>query len=340
MSQQATVSKPPMSEDIAFPAGDGSRARGDACLLCDNGSELVLAGVTDNRLGAPGEYEIRRCLACGLEQTFPVPTQPALTELYERFYNFGGVKGTLYTSLRQRFLSSFINRVWAKIDGDVAFHLKKGQGRLLDVGCNEGRGLAIFVRNGFRVEGLELNSNAAEVAREAGFTVHTCLIEEFHPHAKFDVAVLSNVLEHSLEPGKMLVDVHRVLADGGRIWISCPNSRSWVRTVFGKRWINWHVPFHISHFSESTLYQLLEKSGYTKIEIRQITPALWIAQSLIASMFAKPGKKTSQLRNPYLTLIFMTLARFVAFPALWLGNRLHRGDCLQVIAIKSPAGAN
>jgi SAM-dependent methyltransferase len=307
----------------------------NGCLLCGSALEVTLTGLTDNRLGTPGLFEIRRCLRCGFEQTFPVPTLRELTELYETHYNFGGESDTLYTRLRERFLFSFLYRVWTWLDGDVAFHQRRGTGRLLDIGCNEGRGLRLYARNGFRAEGLELNENAARVARGAGFEVHTCLLEEFESVAGYDVAVLSNVLEHSLDPRQMLVDVHRVLSLDGRVWISCPNSESWLRRAFGRSWINWHVPFHISHFSPETLRKLLDETGYARIEVRQITPAVWVAQSAIARLFAKGGSKTWQLRNPFLTLLLMMIARFVLFPALWLGNRRGQGDCLLVVATRN-----
>ena len=313
-----------------------SGAEGETrCLLCGERSEEVLSGVTDNRLGSPGSYEIWRCVDCGFEQTHPLPTQAELTELYRTRYNFGGQRESLYTRLRERFLFSFANRLWVRLDADVAFHRRRGTGRLLDIGCNEGRGLRIHSSNGFRAEGLELNETAARVARDAGFKVQTCLLEDFRPEEPFDVAVLSNVLEHSLEPQRMLSDVHRILGRGGQVWISCPNSQSWLRRAFGRSWINWHVPFHISHFSAKTMRQLLEQTGFVDIEIEDITPALWVSQSVIAYLFAKPGVKTWQLRNPFLILLFMTTARFLAFPALWLGNLRGKGDCLQVTATKA-----
>jgi 2-polyprenyl-3-methyl-5-hydroxy-6-metoxy-1,4-benzoquinol methylase len=305
------------------------------CLLCGSATEVTITDVVDNRLGTPGSYEIRRCVRCGFEQTFPLPSLEQLKELYETHYNFGGQKDTLYTRFRERFLFSFLYRLWIRIDGDGAFHQRRGKGRLLDIGCNEGRGLRIYARNGFRVEGLELNETAAAAAREAGFKVHTRLLEELKPATAYDVVVLSNVLEHSLDPRQMLMDVHRILASAGQVWISCPNSRSWLRTAFGRSWLNWHVPFHISHFSPETLRQLLVETGYTGIEIRQITPALWVAQSAIVSVFAKEGRKTRQLRNPFLTLFFMLLARCVLFPVLWLGNWLGQGDCLLAVATKA-----
>lgn len=322
---------------LALPnaVGESVAAGETACLLCGSAMEVTLTGLTDNRLGTPGAYEIHRCFRCGLEQTFPAPSAAKLKELYEKHYNFGGETGTLYTKLREWFFSSFLYRVWIRLDGDPAFHSRRGTGRLLDIGCNEGRGLKIYARNGFEVEGLDLNERAAAVARESGLTVQTRDISEFESPSPYDVAVLSNVLEHSPDPRQMLLDVHRNLNPGGQVWISCPNSQSWLRRAFGASWINWHVPFHISHFSSRTLCQLLAETGYGPIEVRQITPALWVAQSLIASIFAKDGRRTRQLRNPFLTLLLMTFVRIVLFPVLWLGNRRGRGDCLLAVATRA-----
>jgi 2-polyprenyl-3-methyl-5-hydroxy-6-metoxy-1,4-benzoquinol methylase len=266
---------------------------------------------------------------------FPVPTAAELKSFYESHYNFGGEKGTIYTSLREWLFSSRIYRLWVRLDGDVSFHCRTGTGLLLDIGCNEGRGLKIYARNGFRVEGLELNETAAAVARKAGFIVHTCDIGELKISSVYDVAVLSNVLEHSPDPRQMLLDVSRNLKPGGQVWISCPNSRSWLRKVFGASWINWHVPFHITQFSTETLENLLRQTGFTTIEVRQITPAHWVASSLIAKIFAKKGKPTRQLRSPILVPILLAFVRFVFFPVLWLGNRRGLGDCLLVTASKA-----
>ncbi len=320
-----------MSPNVVKPS---EASRKSVCYLCGGALELVVSGLVDTRFGTPGSFEVQRCIRCGLEQTFPVPSLAALKELYEVEYNFGGEKDTLYTRLRERFLFSRLYRLWTRIDGDISFHQRRGPGRLLDIGCNEGRGLRLYARNGFQVEGLELNETAAAVARKARFDVHTCLLDEFIPAAPYDVAVLSNVLEHSLEPRGMLLDVRRILVSGGHICISCPNSLSWLRKVFGRSWINWHVPFHIFHFSPNSLRQLLAETGYAQIQVRQITPALWVAQSFIARLFAKEGRKTRQLRSPILTLLLLMFARGVLFPALWLGNRCSRGDCLLAVATK------
>jgi hypothetical protein len=132
----------------------------------------------------------------------------------------------------------------------------------------------------------------------------------------------------------MLLDAARILEPSGQVWISCPNNQSWLRQLFGRSWINWHVPFHISHFSPWNLQQLLAQTGFAEIKIRQSTPAAWVAGSILAGLFARPGRATRQLRNPILFSLVVLLVRTLFFPVLILGNRRGNGDCLMVTARK------
>lgn len=306
------------------------------CLNCNQPlpSTPILPTVNDTRFGIEHYYQIQKCANCGLEQTAPLPSQADLNELYEQFYNFSGERNTRYTRIRAWFINSFIYKIWLAIDGDISFHRMSGSGSLLDVGCNEGRGLEFYQSHGFSSEGLELNGKAAEVARSKGFIVYGSTLESFSTEKKYDVVVLSNVLEHSLNPRDMLQHIHRILNANGQVWISCPNSRSWLRSAFGCYWINWHVPFHIVHFSPDTLQELLKVSQFEVIKMRQETPALWVAHSIIARLFAKPGQPTKQLRSAVLVAALILLIRGLFFPLLWLGNLSKRGDCLVVVARK------
>lgn len=304
------------------------------CLACRALLDQVMDGVFDTRFGISSPYVIAKCKKCNLEQTAPLPNQKELNSLYEQYYNFSGEKNTRYTQLRAKFINSFLYRMWLAVDGDISFHQMSGSGTLLDVGCNEGRGLEFYQSHGFSAEGLELNSHAAEVARSKGFVVHRSTLEDFTTDKKYDVVVLSNVLEHSLNPAQMLGAIHRLLNPNGQVWISCPNSRSWLRSVFGRYWINWHVPFHVVHFSPETLRGVLKSSQFEVAEIRQETPALWVSHSIIARLFAKPSQPTLQLRSAALVSSLILLIRGLLFPLLWLGNLLGRGDCLAVIATK------
>jgi len=297
----------------------------------------IKTGYFDTRFGTLGDYTIGRCIKTGIDHTIPQVSEEELKLLYEKFYGFGGENKTIYVKLRKRFFLSSFYRIWMAIDGDICFHSLKGDGLLMDIGCGEGRGLAIYQRNGFKVEGLEINERAAIEARTDGFEVYTIRLENYQLNNLYDVVVLSNVLEHSLSPEEMLNHVNRILKIGGQIWISCPNVDSWQEKLFGRYWINWHVPFHIVHFSQNTLINILQETGFEIQEMRQKSPALWVAQSLIVKLFAKPGKPTNHLRRSLLVVSLMLLTRGLLFPLLWLGNLLGRGDCLIIEAKKKQA---
>ncbi len=304
----------------------------EGCIVCAGTLCVTAPGLVDTRFGIPGTYSVARCSSCGLEQIQPCPSQKELIQLYERYYNFGGERNSLYTRMRERFLFSPFYGFWLALDGDISFQRARGDGRLLDVGCNEGRGLTFFRQNGWQAEGLELNPAAAAVARSRGFTVHGALAEDFQPENPYDVVVLSNVLEHSLEPQEMLRHVRRLLKPSGQVWISCPNGTSLLRTVFGRNWINWHVPFHIVQFTPATIERLLLDAGFGSVAIRQETPSLWFAHSLIAALFARPEQPTGQLRNPVLVAFLILAVRLLLFPVLWYANRTGRGDCMVIRA--------
>ena len=85
------------------------------CLLCGSSMHEELCGLSDNRFGSDGEYCIVKCLNCGLLQTIPEPDKEKLKQLYEKYYNFGGEKGTSYTKSRKAFFSSFLYFLWMVI---------------------------------------------------------------------------------------------------------------------------------------------------------------------------------------------------------------------------------
>jgi 2-polyprenyl-3-methyl-5-hydroxy-6-metoxy-1,4-benzoquinol methylase len=264
----------------------------------------------------------------------PDQAHHGLKGFYETYYNYGGNQKGFYVKLRKIFLDSIFYRIWMAVDGDICFHAKRGTGRLLDIGCNEGRGLQNYIKNGFFAEGLELNEKASSEARKKGFIVYSQTLGKFYPKSLYDVIVLSHVLEHLNDPQGMLTHAARLLKTGGEIWISCPNIKSWQRRLFGKYWINWHAPFHICFFSTSTMKSFLNKCGFEILKIKHTTPSLWIAQSVIAALFAKSGQINCAQRHTILLGSLIILARFAFFPILWIGNLFKQGDCITIVGRK------
>lgn len=74
--------------------------------------------------------------------------------------------------------------------------------------------------------------------------------------ARFDHAVLTQVLEHVPEPAKVLAELHRVLKPGGTLWLSAP--------LF---YAEHERPYDFYRYTQFGLRHLLERAGFDVLEI-------------------------------------------------------------------------
>ena len=128
-------------------------ADGKTCPDCGGTTHLLAAGLFDTRFGIERRMDVRRCASCGYAVSDPMPSAEELTALYTEHYNFKGVRTGRYDDIRQAFFASPLYSLWARLDSDISFHLRRGSGRLLEIGCNEGRNLTFYRQSGFNAEG-------------------------------------------------------------------------------------------------------------------------------------------------------------------------------------------
>ena len=94
--------------------------------------------------------------------------------------------------------------------------------RILDAGCGSGRTLQELVDYG-HVSGLELNADAAEVARARGFDVETGRLEELPwQEESFDLITCLDVIEHTPDDRVALRELLRVCRPGGWLLATVP----------------------------------------------------------------------------------------------------------------------
>jgi SAM-dependent methyltransferase len=95
--------------------------------------------------------------------------------------------------------------------------------RILDAGCGSGRMLQELIRYG-QASGVELDPRAAEVARARGHgEVRVGSLEElgWEDHS-FDLITCLDVLEHTPDDRRTLVELRRVSAAGGWLLLTVP----------------------------------------------------------------------------------------------------------------------
>ena len=130
-------------------------------------------------------------------------------------------------------------------DNQGQLDVKSGE-KMLDIGCGSGLSLLIARSKGAEVYGVEADPNVQPLAKELGLSIHQGSIHDHpFPGMSFDLVVLNQVIEHIPEPGLALQVIAGRLAPGGRIILVFPNRCSFYRKIFGPRWINWHIPYHL-----------------------------------------------------------------------------------------------
>ncbi len=138
-------------------------------------------------------------------------------------------------------------------------------GRVLDIGCGNGELLGTLIRLGWEGFGIESDGKAAQFAREQ----HDVVVFEGHltPETldgrEFDLVVLSHVIEHSSDPGRLLSECRRVLRPGGQLTIVTPNVKSLGHSLFGRAWRGLEPPRHMYIFSPRSLVVLVGLAGLT-----------------------------------------------------------------------------
>ena len=151
------------------------------------------------------------------------------------------------------------------------------RGRLLDVGCGDGRFLRYAKEQGFEVWGIDFDKKSVEnVKRNLGIdTVFAMSLEEFYKYAKeknlkFDVITFFEVLEHQDKPREFLEMVKGLLKEGGYIAGSVPDRESIFVELLRYNRVDDYPPNHFLRFSKPSLEKALNFAGFKDIEIYEL----------------------------------------------------------------------
>lgn len=107
-----------------------------------------------------------------------------------------------------------------------------GQGRLLDLGCDDGVWSMELARaaKASEVHGVEIVPEAAEQAEQRGVRVARLDLNrplDVLPSGAFDVIHANQVIEHVTNVDTFVSEVYRLLAPGGYAVVSTENGSSW-----------------------------------------------------------------------------------------------------------------
>ncbi len=150
--------------------------------------------------------------------------------------------------------------------------------KILDVGCGSGNlGHYFITQQNCEVHGIEINKNAYSKAKVKLHKVIHANIETENLEFKedcFDVIILGDVLEHLVNPQKVLIKLHKHLAPSGTIFITTPNVKHWsvsLNLIFKDNWDykEWGILdyTHLRFFTRSSVIKMLKSLNFNTFNV-------------------------------------------------------------------------
>jgi 2-polyprenyl-3-methyl-5-hydroxy-6-metoxy-1,4-benzoquinol methylase len=255
------------------------------CYLCGNEGKLLYESLKDRLFGAPGEWNLKKCTnpECGLVWLDPMPVEEDIGKAYQNYYTHNDkpqhdkyLQTTSFIRLLLQIVYRTVTTIPSYILGIKAeqfqlsrMYLNKVKPcRLLEIGCGSSEFLSHMQIAGWEVEGIDFDAKAVENLREKyGINIHLGSLESVqYPDNSFDAIAMNHVIEHIPNPVALLQECYRILKPGGYLVAVTPNINSWGHQKFGANWRGLETPRHIHIFSQTTLRESANKSGFKKIE--------------------------------------------------------------------------
>lgn len=201
-------------------------------------------------------------------------------------------------------------------------------GRLLDFGCGAGAFLVRAQAQGWDVTGLDTSPAAVDGARQAQglrALVGTLPHADLEP-GSFDLVTMRHSLEHVHDPLGTLREARRLLAPGGRLFVSVPNIDSLPFRWFRHAWVGLDLPRHLTHFAPWTLQQMLRRAGFRPGPVRTLRHRKWLQLSAgLSCRMGRPPRWHHWLSR-----------RPTAGMAAWYCYLTRQADCIIVSAERGP----
>jgi 2-polyprenyl-3-methyl-5-hydroxy-6-metoxy-1,4-benzoquinol methylase len=203
---------------------------------------------------------------------------PTLPEFFDRMYD----QRWSDEWVQNEFSAAYKDLIFDEILNELGRRIPPARRRLLDVGAHAGRFMHLAQERGWTVEGIELNPRTAAYAEaRTGAPVHRVnahtLALDGH---RYDAVVLTDVLEHIPEPGRLLAALGELLEPGGVVAVKVPNGSAqwtkerWLSRLSAHRMSLAENLVHVNQFTPGSLKLALERAGFARTRVTAAAPEL------------------------------------------------------------------
>jgi len=150
--------------------------------------------------------------------------------------------------------------------------------KVLDIGCNDGK-MRDFLKNPVYY-GVDINKNQISELNDKGIKAKQADLNKNElpfKNEKFDFVLLLDILEHVVNPQKLLLDAKKRLKEDGKIIVSLPNDYHILNKI--RFVLNKHItqdPFapygHLHYFPIKSGEKFLRNNGFEILIVTYLIP--------------------------------------------------------------------
>ena len=229
---------------------------------CSEKTHLYKQNFNNKDISLMENYDVVVCKNCGFVYADNIPSQAD-------FNNYYAVMSKYEFNYRGRIVSNDYIDHYTKIVNFLIPHINDNNARILDIGCSTGCLLSIFKLNGYsNLLGIDPSPSCVRTTKEL-YNIEATVnnISNFNTNEKFDLIILSAVLEHLVDLSNSMRKIWSLLKDQGLLFIEVPDSERFDLYI--------SAPFqqfsteHINYFSQYSIRNLLSKFSFKIIETQQ-----------------------------------------------------------------------
>jgi|GEM_PF-1124243 len=231
------------------------------CPLCQCSGELLLKELADGQRISSLVSDVVYCRGCEMGFTIPILSEAELSEAYPSEYTCYSTKENPLLLVAKKY----------RLARECTFvsHCHPGAKDLFEIGVGAGEFLQAAKEKGWHVAGVEPSEHGRNTTQGlTGITVQSGYASQFEFKQKYDVVAIRHALEHVLAPDLLIEKIMKDgLRPGGLIYIKVPRFDSWELNIMGKFWHGLDVPRHRYHFSSTGLKKMLERAGFSNVQV-------------------------------------------------------------------------
>src|SRR5438874_1947978 len=306
---------------------DNSAAAGEAPAKSNRGALCPICGASSrpycDKYRHGYTWHLFRCEVCGHGFVSNRPTAELLAEIY-------GKDDQSHLAWNPEDITAHAHEQRPDCSALVAqvVRLAGQRGPSLDVGAGDGAFSYHLARQGFVPTLIDLDPRARQAARALNFAnFELTTFEDFSdralaasPARRFDVIVMSQVLEHALDPMDWLKRAAQILTPEGVLAVAVPNFGGLYR-LLGARDPFIIPPIHLNFFTPASIRLAFSKAGLNVCGVRSISriglsrrggikglarkmmqagwnvasrPLNWTARGIILQAYGKPTRPATR----------------------------------------------